>query len=504
MSTMLPRPTLLDSSAQYAMLTAVGGIAMSSDKCICRAWRMRQVCCLLTVVAFLSMVTGSDAALDDPRLADAVMRKDHGAALTLLKQRVNVNAAQADGSTALAWAAHWNDLATADLLLRAGANADTANDYGITPLQLACVNGSLPMVQKLVAAKANPNALAQTGETAFLNCVRSGNVDAVRLLLEARADVNLPEKWRGQTPLMWAVAEKHAVVAKALIDRGADVNAKSKGGFTALQFAAQQGDLDSAKLLLAAGANVNDADPEDGMTALLTAIGSGHASLAAFLMDNGADANTVNKQGVSALHFASTRRNMNELTKTLLAKGANPNVRQKRDPVGATPFYLAAGAGNVAAMRALVAGGADAKISTNDNTTAVMVAAGVGRYESRSEEFDKNALEAIQYALEQGVDINARGENAWTALHGAAYTGADNIAEYLISKGAQREAFDKYGQTPLSIASAVVTEGLADFADVRPRRWRETTVNLLLKLGAVPVEKSGVKMTGFLAVRPLQ
>jgi hypothetical protein len=133
-----------------------------------------------------------------------------------------------------------------------------------------------------------------------------------------------------------------------------------------------------------------------------------------------------------------------------------------------------------------------------------MVAAGVGRYEPRSADFDKNALEAIQFAVDQGVDVNARGENDWTALHGAAYVGADNIVEYLISKGAKLEVFDKYGQTPLSIASAVVTTGLADFADVRPRRWRDSTVNTLLKLGAVPVEKSGVKVAGSLAVRPVE
>ena len=144
----------------------------------------------------------------------------------------------------------------------------------------------------------------------------------------------------------------------------------------------------------------------------------------------------------------------------------------------------------------------DPKIPTKDKTNAIMIAAGVGRYESRGADADKAALEAIKYAVELGLDVNARGENDWTALHGAAYTGADEIVEFLVSKGGKLEEFDKYGQTPLSIASAVVTEGLADFADVRPRRWRDSTVNLLLKLGAVPVEKSGVKVAGSLAVRP--
>lgn len=457
---------------------------------------------MLALLALTGLAPRPAAALDEHRLADAAMRQDHASALALLKQRAKVNATQSDGSTALAWAAHWNDVELANALLKAGADANLANDFGITPLALACLNGNLPMVQKLVAAKANPNTLARTGETPFLNCVRSGNVETVRLLLEAKADVNLGEKWRGQTPLMWAVAEKHPEVAKALVDHGANVNAQSKGGFTALQFAAQQGDVESAKILLAGGARVNDADPEDGMTALLTAIGSNQPQLAALLLENGADANATNKQGVSALHYAAPRRNMTEIIKTLLAKGANPNTRQKREPEGATPFLLAANSGNVAAMRALVAGGADPKIPTKDNTNAIMVAAGVGRYESRGADADKAGLEAIKYAVELGLDVNAKGENDWTALHGAAYTGADEIAEFLVSKGAKLEVFDKYGQTPLSIASAVVTEGLADFADVRPRRWRDSTVSELLKLGAVPVEKSGVKITGSLAVRP--
>jgi uncharacterized protein len=442
------------------------------------------------------------SAGSDLRLVDAAKNKDRATVEALLKQHVDANTPQGDGATALAWAAHWDDLDMADQLIHAGAKVNAANDYGVTPLALACLNGSAPMVEKLLKAGADANATQASGETALMTCARTGNLDAVNLLLGHEAHANASETEGGQTALMWAVAEKHPEVVKALIARGADVRAHSRGGFTPLLFAAQQGDVDSARLLLAAGADGNE-PARGGMTPLLIAASSGQGPCSVFLLDQGADPNAADARGYTALHFASQNRALLELVKALLAHHANPNARlSKGDTAGATPFYLAASGGNVAAMRALANGGADATLATKQNTTPLMVAAGVGRFESRTDAQNRNALEAVKLAVELGNDVNAVGENGWTALHGAAYTGSDAIVQFLVSKGAKLDVFDQFGQTPLSIAQAVVTAGLGGNADVRPRRYRKSTVELLLKLGATPTERAGVHVVGSMAVKP--
>jgi ankyrin repeat protein len=436
----------------------------------------------------------------DLRVVEAMARQNTAAVRALVEQRADVNAAQADGATALAWAAHWDDLEAARLLLQAGADVNAANDYGVTPLSLACVNGSATMVDLLLKAGANANATQATGETPIMTCARTGNAEAVKLLIAHEANVNAAETWKNQTALMWAVADQQAEAVRLLLARGADVRARSKSGFTPLLFAAQQGNIETARLLIEAGADVNEAAP-DGMTPLLIATASGHGPLAIFLLDQHADPKVANDRGYTALHYTASNRGLLDLIKALLSHGTDPNARLTRGETGATPLFLAAAAGNVPAMRTLLEGGADPRIPTKENTTALMVAAGVGRFESRSEAQDKNALEAVKVALEAGIDVNAVGENQWTALHGAAYTGSDAIIQVLVEHGAQLDLKDGFGQTPLSIAEAVVTRGLGENADVRPRRFRESTVKLLLELGATPTAQAGVEVVGSMAVR---
>jgi ankyrin repeat protein len=437
----------------------------------------------------------------DRRLADAAARKDRAAVQALLAERVDVNASQADGATALAWAAHWEDLETADLLIRAGADANAANDYGVTPLALACTNGNADMVDRLLKAGANPNVAQYSGVTPLMLCARSGNVAAVKLMVANGADPNAKETSKGQTALMWAVAEQHSGVVPALLEARADPNARSASGFTPLMFAAQQGDLESARTLATASANVNDATPQ-GMTPLLVATSSGRAAVSLLLLEKGAQPGAADSRGFTALHYAAQNRALMEVLKALLARGVNPNPQLTRGDVGATPIYLAANAGNAAAIRELAAAGGNPHLPTKDGTTPLLVASGVGRFESRGEAQDRNAFEVVRLLLDLGSDVAAIGENKWTALHGAAYTGSDAIIQALADKGAKLDVFDTFGQTPLSIAEAVVTKGLGENADVRPRRLRESTVALLLKLGATPTDRAGVEAVGSMAVKP--
>jgi ankyrin repeat protein len=461
---------------------------------------------LLGAWVLVPLLSGTSLAASgsDLRLVEAVKARDKDAVRSLLNQRVDVNLRQPDGATALHWAVHWNDLDTADLLIRALANVSATNDYGTTPLSLACTNGSALMVEKLLVAGANPNAALPTGETVLMTCAHTGNVEAVKLLLGHGADVNAKESRRGQTALTRAVAEKHADVAKVLIEHGAEAHVRTNGGFTPLLFAARVGDVESAKLLLEGGADVNEVT-SDSMSALVLASASGQEAVAIFLLEKGANPNAADANGVTALHYSLMkglvslngsyflnyltylyRPGMKELVKALLAHGANPNAQIVKSPfvggrtgagvIGATPFLLAAASADPAVMRMLVAAGADPLLPTKVGMTPLMVAAGLGRGHDRNEEDQRNALEAVKIAVELGNDVDAAEQNGGrTALHGAAYTGGDEIVQFLWERGAKVDAKDKKGETPWSVAEALNNPG-----DVH----HKSTGDLLLKLGA--------------------
>jgi ankyrin repeat protein len=475
----------------------------------------------LLALPLFSIAGFASTSIDLP-LVEAVKQGNTALVRSLLDQHIDVNVPQTDGTTALAWAAQQDDVETADLLIRAGAKVDAANDYGATPLWMACANGNAAMIETLLKAGADPSTHVLSGETALMTAAEAGNTEVVNSLLAHGAQVNGKENLAGQTALMWAVAEKHSEVAKVLIEHGADVNAGSKRGYTALLFAAQQGDRKSAEILLAAGAKINEA-AEDGTTPLLKAGETGQQAFLLFLLDKGANPNAADINGYTALHYAAANRNRLESVKALLAHGANPNARLKKDPakgnsnrtpIGATPFFMAAQGRNVAIMRVLASGGADPLLGTAEtmfsneangyrlqtvaNTTPLMAAAGLGRFNGNYPEFteaeEKNAVEAVQLTLELGDDVNAANEYGQTALHAAAYLKADALVQFLVSKGAKMDLIDKFGQTPLSIAGRIITEGVKDSYDLSPRLNNESTVKLLLRLGATPLAASGVKV----------
>jgi ankyrin repeat protein len=460
----------------------------------------------------------------DPRLIEAVKKGDHKAVRELIQNHADVNSAQPDGSTALILAANSNDMESADLLIKAGANVNARNEYGATALFAACNSDNTVIVKLLLGAKADPNLALPLGETTLMCAVNRGNLDSVRALLEHGADVNAKETEGGQTPVMWAAANKNPDIVKILIENKADTQAQSKGGSTALIFAAQQGDLVSTRALLDAGANPNQTGRRDALTPLLLAAESFSAEVETYdnkvpilLADRGANTNAVDGGGYTALHYASgcmpdtntsckvelSDEKRVEVVKALLAHGANPNARLTRvrggDGVslkGATPIFFAAATGHAEVARVLVAGGADPFSLTDGKTAPLHLAAGVGPPNGRdwTDEEQKKMLDTTKFFVGLGADVNAVAEHKWTPLHGAAYKGLDSIVQFLVEKGAKMNVFDEYGQTPLSIANAIITVGGKYAYGNSPRELHATTRDLLLKLGATPVEKSGVEI----------
>ncbi len=489
-------------------------------------------------------------AAADARLINAIRAKDVAAVRALLKQRVDVNAPQGDGATALHWAAHVNDLTIADLLIRAGARGAVANENGFTPLHLACTNRNGAMVERLLAARADANAASMNGETVLMTCARAGDARGVKALLMKGARVNEKEKSHDQTALMWAVAQRHPDVTGLLIESGAEINARSRtysqtvvgeqtqrfgreelnytvlrGGSTPLLFAARSGDAASTRLLIEAGASANDALP-DGMSALVLAAHSGHTEAATVLLEKGANPDSADA-GYTAMHAAVLRSDLT-LVKALLARGANPDIKTtkgtpiRRDTtdynlpatfIGSSSYMLAARFLEPAIMKALVAGGADTKLTARDGATALMLATGAGSggnstrrgiavIDGGKVEPENEVLAAVTAAIELGADVNATNQAGDTALHVAAGRGYNTIVQLLADRGAQLNVKNKRGLTPLAslmpgnagprrrgaaITAAAIADDDDNTADRPPSRTPNfpETVELLNKLGAV-------------------
>jgi len=359
----------------------------------------------------LVAVTVGLAAADGVPLVDAVKRGDRQAVRSLLRNKGAANVAEADGTTALHWAARADDVELVNALLRAGANPKATNRYGQQPLAFAATNGNAEIITALLDAGADANATSEGGEPILMTAARTGKVDALRVLLRRGASANATERWFGETAMMWAAAENHADAVRVLAEAGADVNIRStvieapilefprsggpnspfpRGGWTALMYAARDGATDAALALAGLGAELNTAalpqtdvpmKPAEianalrdnvGTTALVFAIINSHYDLAAMLLEQGANPNVADMTGMAALYAAvdmnslqwvqgrpapilSDKLDAVDLVKLLLHKGANPNVRLSRGPLkrhhdaGSTMNF---GAGATPLMRA--------------------------------------------------------------------------------------------------------------------------------------------------------
>ena len=511
---------------------------------------MKTQCCklLMMVTALVGMSPGislqaqeivsqlQEYEAADTRLAEAAMARDMTTVRTLLLETgADVNALGPYETPALHWVIRVRDVDTARMLLKAGADPNLANAYDLQPLHLAIQNKDAAMVRLLLSAGADPNIPDRAGENSLFLAARSGSAEIVQMLLDAGADPEEREPNYDQTPLMVAVRADAPAVVELLLDTNVDVNAQTvmgevprmrlpsenagskgvginrggipehgerapvAGGKTALMYATRQGDLKLTRMLVEAGADLEQAEA-NGVTPLINAIvnGSvvsrrggttGHIATARYLVSQGADVNASDWYGETPLWSAVMLRNLNvagatrdnkvdreaalALIKDLIAAGADVNARTREVPptqrfitrigdlswvdfTGQTPFLRAALSGDVTVMKLLVENGADPTLGTFAGTTPLMAAAGINWVVNQTyDEGEEALLEAVKYAHSLGNDINARNSMGLNAVHGAANRGSDSIIRYLAANGAELDVKDKEGRDPVTWAHGV-------------------------------------------------
>jgi len=441
-------------------------------------------------------------------LVDAVKSGDRAAALALIDRHADVNTAESDGTTPLHWAVYQNDLDLVDRLIKAGANVKAANDYGVTPMSEAAVVANAALIDRLLKAGADVESPNADGQTALMVVARTSYVEAASSLLKHGAKVNAVERWRGQTALMWAVAQNQPAMVKVLVAAGADVNARSTvnnwerqvtaepraiyrpaGGLTPLLFAAREGCLDCAKTLVEAGADLNLSDPEN-ISPLLMAVMNTRFDLAAYLIKKGANPNKWDFWGRAPLYAAvdmntiprGGRPDLPSLDETtslqvvqlLLEAGANPNAQLKMPPpfrnigndrgldrmitTGTTPLLRAAKALDAPAVRALLAKGANLSLTNAQGMTPTMAAAGLGSTDAdtrgvyTTDDVQQRSIASLKLLLDAGGDINGQDSRGLTPLHEAARWGWNDVVTFLVEHGARLDAKDAKGNTPVDSA----------------------------------------------------
>jgi len=407
----------------------------------------------------------------------------------------SVNAAQADGTTALMWAAYHDDLAAVRQLLTAGAEATAVNAYGVSALYYAALNGNAGMITTLLAAGADANSQRPGGETMLMTAARTGRVEAVKTLLTAGAQVDAALD-RGQTALIWATDEGHLATVKVLVAAGADPNLILPSGLSPIFFAVRQGHTELVEYFLSLGVDPNQATeptglrgrrpPLNGSSPLIVAIENGHFDLAARLLEAGADPNDL-RSGYSPLHTLTWIRKPEigedapgaplptgvgrmtslQLAAALIAHGADVDLRLEKGRrrnkdtgrlalVGNTPFLMACHAGDVPYAKFLVEAGADPFTRNDDGTTALLVAAGLGAHAPEEEAAtEPEALELLDWLLSLGLDINVVDDYGETVMHGAAYKNYPLVVQFLYEHGADIAVWNrqnKFGWMPLDIA----------------------------------------------------
>ena len=419
---------------------------------------MRMKTFLLAILSLLAAASAGAATL-----ADLIQGGNRDAALQMISEGADVNAAQGDGTTPLHWAVYKVDAELVAALLERGANADVINNFGSSPLAEAVKIGDLGLVETLLDAGADLEAPNQDGQTALMLAARAGALDVAKLLIDRGAAVNTRETWRGQTALMWAADGSFAEVTELLIANGADVHVRAlaneweaqitseprgqyrpTGGLTALLYAARSGCTRCAAAILDAGADIDRPNP-DGVTPLMVALDNSRFDTAKLLLERGANPHTWDWWGRTPLYVTvdmtsytprlgtqpveATNTTALDIVRLLLAAGVNPNPqlnmhRPSRGgnigrfvddllTTGATPLLRAASSHDLGSVKLLLEHGALVDLPNVMGVTPLMAAAGVGvsgrdRRLDLGSDVESRAIATIEALLAAGADINAR------------------------------------------------------------------------------------------------
>jgi uncharacterized protein len=480
----------------------------------------------------------------------AASRGDAAMAQMLLSAGANVRATtRLGGITALHLASQGGHASVVAALIAGGAEPNLATTTGATALMLAARAGNTDTVTRLVETGADVNAKEKGfGQTALMIAAGLDRADVVKLLLSKGADWKAASAIADLTSLTSVMddgsgrpQQQQAGGGVPGVTRGYRYNELigTQGGLTALHFAARQGGASAARALVDGGADVDVLSPGDKASPLLTAVINGHFDLAAYFIDKGANPNLASDAGVTPLyavvnvqwapiaaypqpraHLQQTRTYL-DVMQLLLDRGADPNARVRRkvwysgynfdqsgvDEAGATPFWRAAYAADVAAMKLLIAHGADSAMPTmklfsrrgpedpaagtdksgrpalpvgGPGATPLHAAAGPGYamgFAGNSHHVAPTGmLAAVTYLVEElGADVNAVDHDGNSVVHNAAARGDTERIKYLVAKGADVTKINRAGQTTIDVANGPVQ---------RTQPYPET-IALLASLGAI-------------------
>jgi ankyrin repeat protein len=411
-------------------------------------------------------------------LLTAVKTSDHATIRSLIARHADVNAALPDKSTVLAWAVDRQDVESVRLLLAADARPNIVDVSGATPLSLACETGDPDIVTALLRAGANARAARPDGVSALALCAGTSTPEILTVLIAKGADVNAADA-DGQTALMRAAAMGQAGNIDVLVTHGAHVNAVAGGGFTALFFALRSKTPAAAEALLAAGADTH-ARLADGTGVIEAALTEGNAPFAVTVFkkqtaDGSVNVNARDARGHQLIHIAAAGGSA-ELVRLVLARGGDANAMTTPPPPGprihesgsedllvppppmpTPPLLLAAHAGSVEAMKALLEAGARPDAKAADGLTLTLAAAGSGK------------LDAVKYALTLDPDLNARAQHGKSIMQIVVSSrfvpipDREAIITYLADHGAALDVADEDGQSAVRFVNRVGPEALKDF-----------------------------------------